>query len=286
MPSTSSTDDPKPPDEWQLRWVHIPKGTQLSNSKATPGANRDLLRDKGTNKLLGPTESRPADQDKLAGTRDPDLVDQHATTADVRTEGQETFAGAIVAAALEGIINGLTDALSDPEVRGGLATLAGNAGRSIKAFVGDSVFGRRRRKEKPAESESRELATESTLDPDAEPDISDQLEQEHEMLLAASSVALDADEFRARLLAALAAEEFAAEQKRVLAAVHVEDDELPLELQHALALALQVHSSALDRATLALVMKFLGRSGGDDAEYALVNQKAIQEVPSAARPMY
>jgi hypothetical protein len=51
--------------DWPLRWVRIPEGTHLSKSKDIPGVERDLLREDGTNKLLGSTESFPADEDTL-----------------------------------------------------------------------------------------------------------------------------------------------------------------------------------------------------------------------------
>lgn len=44
--------------KWQTRDVLIPHGTHLANSQKTPGLQRDLLRENGTNKLLGPPESR------------------------------------------------------------------------------------------------------------------------------------------------------------------------------------------------------------------------------------
>src|SRR5262245_36864311 len=62
-------------DEWQLRRVRVPKGTHFSDSKETPGAERELLREDGTNKLLGPPESFPVDQDAMYGVPayEPDL---------------------------------------------------------------------------------------------------------------------------------------------------------------------------------------------------------------------
>lgn len=54
-------------EEWQLRRVRVPKGTHFSGSKDTPGAERELLREDGTNKLLGPPESFPVDEDPMLG---------------------------------------------------------------------------------------------------------------------------------------------------------------------------------------------------------------------------
>lgn len=52
-------------DEWVLREVRVPKGTHLSDSKETPGAERTLLREDGSNKLLGPPEARPVEDADL-----------------------------------------------------------------------------------------------------------------------------------------------------------------------------------------------------------------------------
>lgn len=52
-------------DEWELRKVRKRQGAQRSRSSGTPGAERDLWRDKETGSLLGPTESIPVDEDEL-----------------------------------------------------------------------------------------------------------------------------------------------------------------------------------------------------------------------------
>jgi len=46
---------------WEPAWIYVPNGTHLSDSRATPGANRNILRDDATNRLKGPTESIPMD---------------------------------------------------------------------------------------------------------------------------------------------------------------------------------------------------------------------------------
>jgi hypothetical protein len=52
-------------DEWELREVRRPKGTHRSRSTETPGADRELLREDGTNRNLGPSESRSVDDAAL-----------------------------------------------------------------------------------------------------------------------------------------------------------------------------------------------------------------------------
>ena len=45
-------------DDEELRWVRRREGTHRSESRATRGYERDLLRDDDTKNLLGPTESQ------------------------------------------------------------------------------------------------------------------------------------------------------------------------------------------------------------------------------------
>jgi hypothetical protein len=52
-------------DEWELRETRRPKGTHRSRSSETPGADRELLREDGTNRNLGASESRPVDEEAL-----------------------------------------------------------------------------------------------------------------------------------------------------------------------------------------------------------------------------
>lgn len=58
-------------DDEELRWVRRREGTHRSESRATRGYERDLLRDDDTRNLLGPTESRPADIDEIVRSRRP-----------------------------------------------------------------------------------------------------------------------------------------------------------------------------------------------------------------------
>ncbi|AQP44935.1 hypothetical protein RPIT_09160 [Tessaracoccus flavus] len=58
-------------DDEELRWVRRREGTHRSESRATRGYERDLLRDDDTRNLLGPTESRPADIDEIVRSRGP-----------------------------------------------------------------------------------------------------------------------------------------------------------------------------------------------------------------------
>jgi hypothetical protein len=79
------------------------------------------------------------------------------------------------------------------------------------------------------------------------------------------------EEYRARFLAALAAERYAAEEKRRLANVNVADDALSPELRAALRTALERPASLLDDETLAVVVEFLDGSRTGDGQYLLLD---------------
>lgn len=82
-------------DEWELRWVRVPQGTHLSNSRATPGRERDLLREDGTNKTLGPTESIAADEDAFFGVRSHGSNSPSGSGGTERTWAQQLAVGVI-----------------------------------------------------------------------------------------------------------------------------------------------------------------------------------------------
>lgn len=52
-------------DEWEYRKVRKPQNTHFGKSTQTPGVERELLYEDGTNKLVGPPESLPVDEKEL-----------------------------------------------------------------------------------------------------------------------------------------------------------------------------------------------------------------------------
>ncbi len=271
-------------DDEQLRWVKVPKGTVLSGSKGTPGYERDLLRERGTNKLLGPAESRPADLEQLRGLddRDTDMFDGYSAPA--RVTESASFPEQLVRAIMEGIVEGISSALEDPEVRRNLVMVAGRAGRSVKKFLSDNLFPRRIPRHVDGDAgASRDdgadgVVTDELSVRQPEPDLAKGDSQIGTAVGYATS-AMSGDEFRARLLAALAAEEFAVEQRRLLATVHVEDNDLPTELKDAIQSALEGRADALDSQTLALVVAFLGGAQVADSEFVLVRSAEVEPLP-------
>lgn len=52
-------------DEWEYRKVRKPPNTHFGKSTQTPGVEREILYEDGTNKLKGPPESLPVDEEEL-----------------------------------------------------------------------------------------------------------------------------------------------------------------------------------------------------------------------------
>lgn len=239
----------------ELRWVKVPTGTHRSRSHETPGYERDLLREEGTNKLRGPTESRPADVDEIVRSRTPD--------APARPSAGEEFGrqlGDAIADALHPYIEQLVDLGVDAAARG-ISNLWAWAKRKTAE----------RRTATSGAAAAEEPAAPAALLVTEEPE--DAKEQPIDGAgtgIATPAPSMSGEEFRARLLSALAAEHYAAQQKRLLASVHVQDDALPDELKSAIKKAIEGDASSLDEHDLARVVEFVGDARTPDGEYQLV----------------
>ena len=93
-------------DEWVRREVRIPKGTHLSKSKDSAGAERDLLREDGTNRLLGPTESRSVEEDDLHRAYPYESVPSPDSG-----EPELPLLAGLAEAAITGFVNGLVESI-------------------------------------------------------------------------------------------------------------------------------------------------------------------------------
>jgi hypothetical protein len=229
----------------ELRWEKVPDGAQRSRSTQTPGYERDLLRDRSGN-LLGPTESRPANLEEALRSRG-----QAAPRADLRQQVAE--------AAIDAAITALT-----PYVKRAVEYALDRSEDGVKQLVS---WAKRKAAERkpPAElaeaDETAEVVEAEIVDDDATP--GEDLEQ--------ATPPMTGEEYRARFLAALAAERYAAEEKRRLANVNVADDALSPELRAALRTALERPASLLDDETLAVVVEFLDGSRTGDGQYLLLD---------------
>lgn len=245
--------------DWYLRWVRIPEGTHLSDSKDTPGVERDLLREDGTNKLLGPTESFAADEDALhrvhayetdsprgADVRELSLAQQWL--ADLTAEVLDTVAREVVVPVFKEVVA--------PAIK--------------RKFSGIAKSLRSTTREARGQAGTTELAV-LTATPPADSS------KEVDTAVVEPRISMSSAEFRERLIAARAAEEFAAEQRRMLSNARIEDDDLPPELKGAIQLVLEGNASLLDEETRAVVVKFLAGARIADGEYVMPRNEEIKE---------
>ncbi|MDX3375537.1 hypothetical protein ACH475_03630 [Streptomyces globisporus] len=241
--------------EWHLRFVRIPEGTHLSDSKDSPGIERDLLREDGTNKLLGPTESFPADVDALL--RDRGYNTDALRSADVRelSPAQQALADAI-AEALEAVVREFVVPAFKEVVAPAIKRKLSEITRSLRSAI----------REARGQAGTTEL---TVLAGTPQSDYSKELDAAVEE----PTVSMSSAEFRERLIAALVAEEFAATQRRMLSNAYIEDDDLFPEFKSAITLELEGDSSLLDEEML----EFLAGARFADGEYVLPGKEETKE---------
>lgn len=99
------------------------------------------------------------------------------------------------------------------------------------------------------------------------------------MSVKGPSFSMSSGEYRERVIAALAADAYAARQREILANARVEDGNLPPELTSAMELVLEGKISSLDQDALAALMKFLDGSQTGDGAYALSTGGDREETP-------
>jgi hypothetical protein len=231
----------------ELRWEKLPDGAQRSRSTQTPGYDRDLLRNRSGN-LLGPTESRPASMDEV-------LHSHRQATA--RPDFRQQAAEAVIDAAITVLTPYVKRAVEYGVDSGvdGVLRLVSWAKRKVAE------------RKSPAElAEAAEVVEAEIVEDEAPPGAD--VEQ--------AVPPITGEEYRARFLAALAAERYAAEEKHRLASVNVEDDALSPELKAALRAALERPASLLDDETLAVVVEFLDGSRTSGGQYLLLDDNGAE----------
>lgn len=256
-------------DEWVLREVRVPKGTHLSDSKETPGAERTLLREDGSNKLLGPPEARPVEGADLLSAypythyspsepEDTELTPAQKELADALTE-------IITEVAREVVLPLVRDVLA-PALRVKINELAIRIkAKSIEAY------GRAR-----TGKQVRSLG--HRRDRDSSGVVARGPEQ--------TGITMSVDDFREYFLRAMAAEQFAAQLKQLLLTVRVQDAELSPELEQAIRLALEGEIAALDEDMIVSIVEFLGGTRSADGEYVLprLDQTTGRPLPGGNAP--
>lgn len=252
-------------DEWELRLVRVPKGTHRSKSRDTRGADRDLLREDGTNKLLGPTESIAAD----------DLDEPR--TYEEPTSGQTSAKSESAVAEVVGeIIQNVADQIDWDVVMEQLVMPAVRRARGKVAQRFRSAIGRA----DPAAATTTEVAV-ADLPPESPATVVSTADE--------GGVVMTAEEYSDRVASVLAADSFAAWQRKLLSTARVEAGDLHPELQCAMTALLQGDTSSLSEAELGAVMTFLQRSSIGRAVAAVPIAGYFKELPlsvdvSAGRP--
>lgn len=247
-------------EEWQLRRVRVPKGTHFSDSKDTPGAKRELLREDGTNKLLGPPESFPVDENVIYG------VYAYETGSSGRTDGRELSpAQQALADAIAEVLETVIKEAVIPVVKQVIAP-------AIKRKLSEIA----KRPRSTTRAANRLSGTTESAAVTATPRAACS-SNEVDAVVEEPSVSMSSAEFRERFIAALAAEAFAAEQKRILSNARIEADDLSPELKSAIKLVLSGNAYLLDEETLAVVAEILGVSRTADGEYVLLRGEEIKD---------
>ncbi len=272
----------------ELRWVKKRDGAHRPGSRGTPGYDRDLWQGDGNNATQGPSESRPAhdvlaELDTARADLDTTRADLDRTRADLKAERARGVAQAektwhaeqpdqeeslfvrIVAASLEGLIEGVAEALENPEVRRALGTAARDAGSRATGWL-RSVFRRQDRN-------MTEVAVLTEPPPSTQAEALSELEGQ-ESGDEGPTEHVSSDEYRQRLLTALAMEEAASRLKQSLLSVRVDDEELPSELHMAIDLALAGNAAQLPAHSRSLLLEFLA-----DADYLDDPLVAIPNLP-------
>lgn len=253
--------------EEELRWVRREKGTRRSKSRDTPGYDRELLRDGDTGELRGPSESRPADIN--------DIVRTYGPAEPTRSTEVETFPEMLARIAIEAVAESIRELASDPDVREAVSLILSEKWSTVKRKSAE--LWRKHGIHIQSSRMVNAVPVENTEEAHA-------VVGESIMGVTEERAVMSGEEFRARLRLALAAEEFAADQKRLLASVRIDNDALPQELQDAFQAALEGNLASLDPEVLALVMAFLVDVRSAGGEYALVRIEEPEgplELPSA-----
>lgn len=228
-------------DDLELRLVRRPEGSRRSKSTGTPGAERDLLRD-STGALLGPTESFPVNTDDLKKALARSDPTRRGTHRQERSPGKQMAVEVV-------------------------ADVAYLVVREAVAQVYHLVIAPRARArwtelQQSRQPERRQVGT--VNEAEALPsellvaDFKPPEEPSTDLVTQPPSTVIDSVEFRQRLALMLAAENFAAEQRRLLAAARISDAaDLPPELADAMKLVLEEDTSSLDDLSLQLLVDFL-----------------------------
>lgn len=244
--------------EWVLREVRIPKGTHLSNSRANPDSERTLLRENGTNKLLGPTESRPIKSEEILNIDQVEPSSSQGYTEESLSPAQQaladTFAEVVDLVAREVVIPLIRD-VAAPALKKKLGTLSNDV----------------RTKSLAAYSKVRTATWTRPVRPVGLPP-----SKEIEAISREAPLVMSAGDFREHLLRAMAAEQFARQLKESLSNVRIRSEPPNSALERAVQLALEGDFAAFDEETLVILMDFIGDGPTGSEDLMLPNERQLR----------
>jgi hypothetical protein len=209
----------------------------------TPGAERDLLRD-STGALLGPTESFPVDTDELRKAHARCEPTRPARPSQGRSPGKQMavdIATDVAYLVVREAVAQVYHLVIAPKARAKWTELKQNG--------------------RPAQ---RQVSRDASASKFVVADLAQVDEPSTDLVAQRPTTVMDSVEFRQRLALMLAAENFAAEQRRLLSAAQISDEaDLPPQLADAMKLVLEEDTASLDDVSLQLLIDFLVSS---DAE--------------------
>lgn len=238
-------------DEWQPRLLRVPKGTHLSASRDTRGAERTLLRDDDTNRNLGPAESKPLDAAALQR-----LLPGPPRPSNSGSGRAEPSLGRRLAI-------DLYERIPPEDQRAAFDAVWDYGARLIRLIRAERAESRRAAAEQAGCQAGTDIAVRT-------PDARTETSEEAGVSVNAPVIEMTCAEFRDLVVNTLTAEAYAKRQRRKLAHAWVNDAEISTELRHALRLALDGKAASLAEDELADVMTFLEGARATDGEHALL----------------
>ncbi|NUT72733.1 hypothetical protein [Pseudarthrobacter sp. C4D7] len=235
----------------ELRWVRRREGTRRSGSRETSGYDRDLLRENDTGKLLGPSESRPANID--------DIIRSHTPAMPPDPTVAQQIAGQVA--------SDLLDALRPYIMHGVDAAVDAKLGIPKLVKWAKSKSTQRR-------GEFRNQSPHATARLEAVPaEVASDIDDEAGTL-GVQKPSVTAEQYQAALRSVHEAEKYAAQGRQWLADVSVRDG-----AESAPQAALEDPASSIDEATQRPAVERLDRSRSLHGEFMVIRNQDADTPP-------
>ena len=225
---------------------------------------RDLLREDGTNKNLGPPESKPADLDDIVRDRvgrEEIPVDQERDEYEFSSEvgdvsRERTFADELRTAAAEAIVDAVLEQIIELLKQVDWNAVAKRSSVELRRTAVRASTRLRSLVNRTKSSDAR-ISGVPELAPDLDPGTQ----------IVTQAVTMSRAEFLARMKAVIIAEAFADWQRRELANAVVSNEDLSAELQQSVLLVLNGGAAELTPSQLEGVLELLQDSAVFDEKY-------------------